>query len=61
MPRFSGNLRTDDAKKNKHGKLKAIANIPTSKYTYLLKDGIDNMAADFYTAEGLAYWSVIVT
>ena len=28
---------------------------------YLLKDGIDNMATDLYTAEGLAYWSVIVT
>ena len=44
MPKFSGNFQTDDAKK--HGNLK------TSNYTYLLKDGIDNMATDFYTAEG---------
>ena len=43
----------DDAKK--HGKIKI------SNYRYLLKDGIDNMATDLYTAEGLAYWSVIVT
>ena len=34
--------------KEKHGNLK------TSKYRYLLKDGIDNMATDLYTAEGLA-------